>query len=111
MEESNASSIIQICLSVLDEIETNQKLYWDVRISVLGLKSKIMSLTGEVEQLQKDAHSSEASSAAAKEIDEVGVASSSRNDNFIASILVTSCEGRLKNLAVRKILLKLVIHN
>ncbi len=37
----------------VDEIENAHKLHWDVRISVLGFKSKIMALTDQLDELRK----------------------------------------------------------
>lgn len=43
----------------IEEIKAAQKLHWDVRISVLGFKSKIMILTSEIDQLRNGGDSAE----------------------------------------------------
>ena len=47
-------SVFTPYLTLQGEIEAAQKLYWDVRISVLGFKAQIMKLTGEIEQLRDE---------------------------------------------------------
>ena len=39
--------------STAEELQHANKQYWDVRVSVLGFKARIMKLSGELEALRK----------------------------------------------------------
>ena len=51
--ENNNNQMEKIMEKKNNEVEIAQKLYWDVRISVLGFKAHIIQLTGELDQLRK----------------------------------------------------------